>query len=164
MTHTLPLILAACLLASGVEARAQVTVDRRLVAVYGQVITQSDVYQALEMRWVPAGVGTFDGARRELENRLLILREAARVASSAPTAEATAVVRRRWEAAFGADDRTARLERAGVTEAAVDAWCRETATLEAYLERRFGGVRESERPAAIADWIGLLRERAGLPR
>jgi hypothetical protein len=157
-------MLLPALLLLATPARAQVVADRQVSSVYGQVVTQSDVWQAIEMGWVPEGMTEFAAAQREVENRLLILREASRLSAAAPSAEAIAAVRGRWQTRFGDGQAAARMERSGVTDAMLDAWCRDTATIDAYLQRRFGAVREADRSRAIADWIGLLRDRAGLPR
>jgi hypothetical protein len=164
MTWRTGLVLVALVTANASEGMAQVVADRSLVTIYGQTITQSDVWQALELGWVPEGVTTFEEARREVENRHLILREAQRLAIAVPEAEAIALARERWESAVGAANVAARLDRAGVTAASLERWLGDTAVIDAYLDRRFGGVREADRPAAIADWIRLLRDRAGLPR
>jgi hypothetical protein len=143
-------------------ARAQVIIDRVVERVYGQVLTQSDVWQALTLRLVDAT--GFDQAQRELENRILLLREATRVITT-PAADAAVAERRaQWEAKLGAGDAPAvRLERAGVSEAALTAWFRETIRIETYLAQRFNGVAQADRAAAIAAWVRQLRERAGLP-
>ena len=143
-------------------ARAQVIIDRVVERVYGQVLTQSDVWQAMTLRLVDAA--SFEQAQRELENRLLLLREATRVITT-PSADAAVAERRaQWEAKLGAgESASARLERAGVTESALTAWFRDALRIEAYLAQRFNSVAAADRQAAIAGWIRQLRERAGLP-
>ena len=77
-------LLIVLLAALAMPAGAQVIVDRQVSSVYGQVITLSDVWQALELRLVPPEAATFDAARRELEMRLLVMREAGRGEPVAP--------------------------------------------------------------------------------
>ncbi|MEZ5316034.1 MAG: hypothetical protein R2752_01390 [Vicinamibacterales bacterium] len=156
-------VLLCGLLGLATVARAQVVIDRDLVTVHGQVITQSDVWQAIDLQLLP-GVTTPAAAQRELENRVLILAEAARLQAPAPPEDAVRAARQAWEARAGITDLAARLARTGTTEAALEAWFRDTAAIDAYVERRFAGVREADRDRARADWIGLLRNREGLPR
>jgi hypothetical protein len=160
----LPAVLA-CVVAlwAPTAARAQVVIDRDLVTVHGQVITQSDVWQAIELRLLPEAIAPA-AAQRALENRVLILAEATRLQAPAPPEDAVRAARQAWQTRLGPVDLAARLDRAGMTEAGLDAWFRDSAAIDAYLERRFGGVREADRERARADWIGLLRNREGLPR
>lgn len=159
------LIACAALVGSltAADARAQVTVDRQVSSVYGQVVTQSDVFQALELKLLPAGTSTFEAAQREIERRLLVLREADRAEPAVVGAEAVATLRRVWEASVGREASVALLTRAEMSEAVLDKWFRDTITIETYLRRRFGNLADADQGAAIANWIRLLRDRAGLP-
>ena len=144
-------------------ARAQVVIDRVIERIYGQVVTQSDVWQALTLQLVDATPMTFDQVQREIENRILLLREATRLVPTPPTEAAIAERRSRWQERIGAATLAPALERAGMSEAAVNAWFRDTLRVEAYLAQRFNSVAAADRAAAIAGWIRQLRERAGLP-
>lgn len=144
-------------------AQAQVVVDRQVSSVYGQVITQSDLYQALELKLMPESVSTLDLAQRELERRMLVLREAERGESAVVGLEAVAALRRAWEARVGRDAAAALLTRAEMSDAVLNKWFRDTVTIETYLRRRFGNLPDADQATAIANWIRLLRDRAGLP-
>jgi hypothetical protein len=164
MRRTPILLLFGVALVAPAPARAQVVIDRVLERVYGQVLTQSDVWQALTLQLLGAAPATFDQVQRELENRILLLREATRVIATAPPDAAIAERRSQWQATLGAAEAlSTRLERAGMTEAAVNAWFRDTLRIEAYLAQRFNTVAAADRAAAVAGWIRQLRERAGLP-
>ena len=162
-TLTGAMLAAAVLGGAAPPAGAQVVVDRMVAHVYEQVITQSDVWQAVRLHLIQPPVDDFALAQRGLENRLLILREVARIGVEEPAPDAMAAHRSAWEATFASPaDLQARLDRSGMTPAALEAWFRDDVRLAAWLEERFGTVPPADRPRARADWIRALRERAGL--
>jgi gamma-glutamylcysteine synthetase len=54
------------------------------------------------------------------------------------------------------------LARAGMDEAALQTWLRNDVRIAGYIERRFASTPGIDRAAAIAAWVSLLRDRAGL--
>jgi gamma-glutamylcysteine synthetase len=47
-------------------------------------------------------------------------------------------------------------------EAALQTWLRNDVRIAGYIERRFASTPGIDRAAAIAAWVSLLRDRAGL--
>ena len=100
----------------------------------------------------------------ELENRLLILREIARATVAEPEPERVSSRRKDWTACWPAGtDVAAMLSKNGMSEQALDGWCRDDVRIAAYLEQRFGASSDDGREARIASWIRDLRQRANLP-
>jgi hypothetical protein len=145
---------------------AQVTIDRVLSRVSGEIITQSDVRQArlLKLFGARGDDQASDAAiQRELENRRLILIEVARAALPEPTAERRAARRREWQASLGGSaDVPKLLERTGMSDTAMDDWCRNDLRIDAFLAERFKSVPAPDRPREISVWVDELRRRAGL--
>ena len=135
------------------SAAAQVEVDRSLSRVGGTVITQSDVQQAQRIKLV-RDTSSEAATLRALEDRLLILSEAARGSQSEISEDAVAARRRE----LGADA----VKNSGMTEQALMSWCRDDVRVQTFMERRFGTVAAADREKAISEWIGRLRQRAGL--
>ena len=151
---------------AGAATPPQVTIDRVLSRVNGEIITQSDVRQAQLLKLFGAraeGPAGDTAVLRELENRRLILAEVARAGLPEPTPDRRASRRREWEATLGGQSQVARLlERGGMSETAIDDWCRNDLRIEAYLAERFKAYAPQERTRAIASWVDELRRRAGL--
>jgi len=134
-------------------AAAQVEVDRSLSRVGGTVITQSDVQQAQRVKLVKE-TSSEAATLRALEDRLLILSEASRGTPTEISDDAVAARRRE----LGADA----VKNSGMTEQALMSWCRDDVRVQTFMERRFASVTGGDRDRAISEWIGRLRQRAGL--
>jgi uncharacterized protein len=134
-------------------ASAQVEVDRSLSRVGGTVITQSDVQQAQRIKLV-RDTSSEAATLRALEDRLLILSEATRGTQTEISEDAVAARRRE----LGADA----VKNSGMNEQALMSWCRDDVRVQTFMERRFGNDAAGERDKAISEWIGRLRQRAGL--
>ena len=147
-------------------ADAQVVIDKVIGRVGSDIITQSDLRQArmLKLFGPPVTEKDSDAALlRAIENRRLILQEIERGRAADPPRERQAEQRRQWAARFGTNvDLTKALERGGMSETAIDDWCRNDARIESYLAERFKSVPASSRASEIDNWISELRRRAGL--
>lgn len=154
------------LVAAAAPLAGQTTIDRVLVRVHGEIITQSDVRQArlLKLFGARSDAESSDAAlQRELENRRLLLAEIARVPLAEPTPEARNARRQALVSTLGPEaDLPRLLERAGMTDSGLDEWCRNDLRIEALLAERFRNVPPASRPAAVAAWVEELRRRAGL--
>jgi hypothetical protein len=148
---------------AAVPAAAQVEIDRVLVRVGTQVITQLDVRRARLLQLVPAEATTDADIQRALENHWLMAAEVARFNPAAPDRAALDAERERWRSKLDPTvDVGIMLERAGMSEVELEAWLGDELTIRAYIDARFGGVPTADRPDAVASWIHSLRERAGL--
>jgi hypothetical protein len=144
-------------------AAAQAEIDRVLVRVGDEVITQLDVRRARLLKLVPASATTDADIQRELENHWLMTIESARFSPAPPDQAAIEAERERWLARLGpGTDPTAALERAGMSEAELTTWFRAELTIRTYIEGRFGLLSPGERATAVEAWIRGLRDRAGL--
>lgn len=166
------LAIALALAALGApSARAQ-EIDKVLSRVNDNVVTASDVWRARTLKLVPrqgsgpvtGGATTDEAIQRELENRHLMLAEVARFSIPAPTADQLAARRTAWRARFGGADPSPLLEKIGMSAAALDDWLRDDARIDAYLAQQFTQTDPTARATAIANWVDVLRRRAGLPR
>jgi hypothetical protein len=157
--------LAGLLLGSAFVAypRAQVEVDRIVTRVNGRIITQSDIRQARTLKLVDDAASD-EGARRSLENRLLILNELNRASPLAPASEEDIDARRaEWRNALGANADAA-LGKTAMSESDLQGWMRDDLRIRAYMKRQFGMLPEAERARATAEWLTRLRQRADLPQ
>lgn len=168
MRRWLMTVAAAALLVTPLAATAegpvgQVTVDRILVRVNGRVLTQSDVRQARLLKLVD-DTSSDASTQRELENRLLIQAEVARVGAMTPATDSDIAARRaEWEASIGDAGRVPELlQQAGMSDADLQSWLRDDLRVRAYMKRQFGHVAASDLARAKSDWIARLRDRAGL--
>src|SRR5687767_13471010 len=75
----------------------QEVIDKVLSRVNGQIVTLSDLRQCRSLKLLTVDADTDDAYQRELENRLLILRELARSKGVDPDKAAIAARRREWE-------------------------------------------------------------------
>lgn len=166
MRRRLSGIVAALVVVGAAPAWAQepVVIDRLLSRPAGEIITLSDVWQAIDLQLLPADVLTREAAQLAIENRRLILAEVNRLPVREPTAAEIERRRNEWASRVGVaiDGVGARLARSGMTPAGLDAWLRNDARIEAYLDQRFTATAGTDRPAAIEAWIALLRDRAGM--
>jgi hypothetical protein len=141
--------------------RAQTELDRIVSRVNNRIITSSDVRQARLLQLVD-DTSSEESTRRALENRLLILSDMTRLSGLPPTTdEELASRRRQWESRVGGRGAEL-LNKAGMSEKGLDGWLSDDLRIQAYLQRQFGGLPEADRSRAADDWIGRLRQRAGL--
>ncbi|MCC7010396.1 MAG: hypothetical protein IT184_16425 [Acidobacteria bacterium] len=156
-------VLSLAILAGSSSAlSAQVVLDRILTRINGQIVTQSDVDRARLLKLVddPSSDAT---ARKGLEDRILVLGEIARLPPLAVSEQDLAARRAEWEAAIGGPEAAAALQgRTAMSDGALRAWLRDDVRIGMYLARQFGQVSERDRANAVADWIGRLRQRAGV--
>ena len=144
-------------------AGAQIELDRIVSRAAGQIITQSDIRQARDLRLVD-NVGSDEAVQRALETRLLILHDLGRAAPLSPVAsDALAERRAEWAASVGGESQVpALLARHGMSPGELDTWLRDDLRIRAYLGRQFGMLPVGERGRAIDDWLGRLRQRSDL--
>ena len=142
---------------------AQVELDRTLQRVYGTAITSSDVRRARALKL--AGTAQSDAdVQTAIENRLLILREISRAATADPEPARVTSRRKEWSDAWPpGTDVGALLNANGMTDQAMDGWCRDEVKIATYLDQRFGTSTDSQRDGRVAGWIKDLRQRANLP-
>lgn len=143
---------------------AQIVLDHTLAHVNGHIITESDVRQARVLKLV-ADTTSDAAIQRALEDRTLILEEIARTATPLPpqTEAAFDARLREWQASLGGETRASGLlgDRT-MSESGVEAWLRDDLRIRAYLARQFGSLPETDRTKTTSDWLGRLRQRAGL--
>lgn len=135
---------------------AQHVLDRVVLRFGGEIVTSLDVRQARMLKLVAVPADTDEAYVRALANRRLMLAEVRRSPPPEPSAAALDAKYREWTQRVG-DDPAGQLSRAGMTDAGLRGWLRDDLRLEAYIAERFGG-----RPADVANWLGVLRQRAGL--
>jgi hypothetical protein len=144
-------------------AGQQAEIDRVLWTFNGVIITTTDIWQARQLKLLPAGADTDAEILRALQNRQLILMEVRRVPPAAPGVGDIASRRRDWEATLGpGTDVRAMLTKAGMSEKACDSWIADDLRIQAYLRDRFGMLSETDRGARTEEWLRGLRQRAGL--
>lgn len=141
-----------------------VEIDRTVEHVYGTAIMASDIRQAKQLRLLSEADATDDRILTALENRLLLLREAARQATSAqPSTAAIAARRQAWTGSWPAGtDMAALLKTGGMTDQALDGWFRDDLRISAYIDLRFGATADDARAKRVAEMISELRRRANL--
>jgi hypothetical protein len=144
-------------------ATQQAEIDRILWNFNGAIITTTDVWQARQLKLVPAEAATDDQVLRALQNRQLMLIEIRRVPPPAPAANDVAAHRREWETTLGSGvDVRALLAKSGMSEKTCDGWLTDDLRIRAYLHERFGMLPESDRATRTEEWLRGLRQRAGL--
>jgi hypothetical protein len=156
-------LMALILSATGTAAAAQtaVEIDRTLQRVNGTAIMMSDVRQARLLRLLAPPPSSDDAILTALENRLLMLNEAARSAIPEPAAAQIAARRQAWASLWSSPaELAAQVQRAGITDRALDGWFRDDLRMEAYIAQRF--PPDPNRDERIATWIRDLRQRANL--
>lgn len=130
--------LAAAAVLIGARANAQTLIDRVVVRVNDDIITQSDVTQARLLHLTPPEAVSDSAIVEALINRRLMLTEIARFPASEPTAAELAAHRQEWQAALGPQANVAELlRRAAMAGALLEGWLRDDIRIQAYLERRF---------------------------
>ena len=158
-----PFVTAALVVAVPLVSAAQVELDRTLQRVYGTAITSSDVRRARVLKLAGDGQSDQD-VLTSLENRLLILRELSRAAGVDPEPARVSSRRKEWSAGWPAGtDFNTLLTANGMSDQAMDGWCREDVKIAMYLEQRFGATGDPQREGRVASWIKDLRQRANLP-
>lgn len=148
---TLPLAVALF-----VFLPAQQVLDRVLLRFGSEIVTTLDVRQARMLKLVAVPNDTDQAYVTALANRRLMLAELRRSPPPEPAADALDARYRDWARRLG-DDPAGKLSRAGMTDAELRGWLRDDLRLDAYVAERFGS-----RPADQANWLGVLRQRAGL--
>jgi hypothetical protein len=155
-------VIVAAVLVAGLAptaSRAQ-ELDRLLVRVNGAVLMSSDVRQARALKLV-AETGSDESTQRALENRLLMLGEVGRGAPVSVSDDELNARRQRWASSVG-PDAEAQLARHGMNRAALDAWLRDDARIEAYVRQTFGDPADPAKARSVSAWVDRLRQRAGL--
>ena len=155
-------LLVVSLLAVPQQALAAVELDRVVSTVQTTKIWSSDVRQARLLKLCGPTVASDEGILIELQNRVLILAEVGRAAGREPTAEELAAHRRAWEQTLGTAAVDPLMTRAGMSARDLQAWHRNDLRIQMYLDGRFGGLAPNQRATRTADWLGDLRQRAGL--
>ncbi|HXT69576.1 MAG TPA: hypothetical protein VN700_07465 [Vicinamibacterales bacterium] len=154
--------LSISLAAGPAAAQTAIEIDRTLSKVNSTAIMTSDVRQARLLRLLAPPPPNDVAILTALENRLLMLNEASRAIVSEPAAEQIAARRRAWTATWASPaDLAKEMERAGMSDRALDGWFRDDMRIDAYLEQRF--PPDPKRDERIAAWIKDLRSRANLP-
>jgi hypothetical protein len=146
---------------AGRAASIQTPIDGVLASVGGDIVTVSDVRQARLLKLIEPSGDTDQAYVDALINRRLMLADLRRNPPPEPTTEAVDAKQQEWTARLGAGANVPDLLlRAGMSDAGLRGWLRDDLRLEVYLDQRFG--TSSNRPAAIASWVGMLRQRAGI--
>jgi hypothetical protein len=154
------LILAAT--ASAAAAQTPIEIDRTLQRVNGAAIMTSDVRQARILRLLTPPPASDDAVLTALENRLLMLSEAARSGIGEPAAAQIAARRQAWAALWPSPaELAAQIHRSGMTDRGLDGWFRDDLRIDLYIEQRF--PPDPKRDERLATWIKDLRQRANLP-
>jgi len=133
-------------------AAQEITIDRMVAVVNGDVVTQSDVRAARRLMLVPFAATMDDEALiGQLIERRLILAEVARYAPVEPTTEQVATRRTAWAAGLppGADI-SKLLASVGMSDATLTAWLRNDLRIAAYLDQRFTAAAQPTREQAQA--------------
>ena len=158
-----PLVsVTAVAVVAAVPAAAQVELDRTLQRVYGTAITASDVRRARTLKLAGNAQADQD-VLTAIENRLLILRELSRGPAAEPDAARVSARRQEWSSGWPPNtDLNALLSTHGMSDQALDGWCRDDVRIAMYMDQRFGAA-DAQREARIASWLKDLRQRANLP-
>jgi hypothetical protein len=145
-----------------VAAQKPIEIDRTVQRVYGTAIMSSDIRQARLLRLLEPAPASDEAALTAIENRLLMLHEAARGAVTDPSVDQIAARRRTWQASWPAGtDLAALQQRVGMSDRALDGWFRDDLRIQTYLDQRFSRT-DARRDERIALWIRELRTRANL--
>ena len=160
----MPSLIVALLLLSGpAAAQTPIEIDRTLQKVYGTAVMSSDVRQAKMLRLLTPAPENDGAVQTALENRLLILHEAARSGLEDPTPARIADRKRAWLSSWPpGTDMPKLLERGGMSDRALDGWFRDDLRIDAYLQSRFSQP-DQKRDERVAEWLRDLRHRANLP-
>lgn len=153
------LILTAT--AAAAAGQTPVEIDRTLQRVNGTAIMTSDVRQARILRLLTPPPASDDAVLTALENRLLMLTEAARSAIGEPAPAQISARRQAWAALWPSPaELAAQITRSGMTDRALDGWFRDDLRIDMYIEQRF--PPDPKRDERLATWIRDLRQRANL--
>jgi membrane-associated protease RseP (regulator of RpoE activity) len=139
----------------------QVTLDRILAVVEGDLITLSDVRAARMLALVPAAATEVMVVDILVERRL-VLAEMRRFQVADPSPAALAVRKGEWQSRMGTVTLTPVFEAAGVSPEFLDRWLTDDLRREAYLDQRFAALDAARRVDAIRLWIEGLRSRANI--
>jgi hypothetical protein len=155
--------LLVLLLASG-AARAQtpatppapVVLDRIVARVNDDIIQSLDVRQARLLRLVGDDATSDAMVLDRLITRMLVLAEVSRYPLVEPPVADVTARRDRWAASWPpGTNLPARLIDAGMSDANLLAWFRDTARIETHENQRFGGA-----PASRDEMVAWLRDHA----
>jgi hypothetical protein len=162
LTPAIGVLLAALSGAgAGHAAAIQTPIDGVLARVGGDIVTMSDVRQARLLKLIEPATDSDQAYVDALINRRLMLADLRRNPPPEPSTEAIEAKQQEWTARLGAGANVPDLlRRAGMSDAGLRGWLRDDLRLQTYLDERFG--TSSNRPAALAAWVGMLRQRAGL--
>ena len=161
MRGVLMALIVASTAAAAAAAQTAVEIDRTLTRVNNTAIMTSDVRQARLLRLLAPPPSSDEAILTALENRLLMLNEAARAAIAEPAAAQIAARRQAWAALWPSPaELAAQIQRAGITDRALDGWFRDDLRMESYIAQRF--PPDPNRDERIAIWIKDLRQRANL--
>lgn len=138
----------------------QVTLDRIVAVVDGDLITLSDVRAARVLMLVPDG-HTDAQVVDVLVERRLVLAEMRRFQVTDPSPELLASRKADWQRRVGGPPAT-KFADAGVAPEFLDRWLADDLRREAYLEQRFAALDAARRVDAIRQWIDGLRSRANI--
>jgi len=142
-------------LSLSVQATAPVqgnVIDRIVATVNGEVVTQSDVRAARQLKLIAGADAMSDDQLLDaLIERRLTINEVARYTSAAPPAADVDARRKAWEATLLRGTSTASaLAMVGMREAALTEWFRDDLRLAAYLDQRFTAAAQPTRQQATA--------------
>lgn len=143
---------SVCALAIAPVSAQEMTIDRMVAVVNGDVVTQSDVRAARRLVLVPFAATMDDEALiGQLIERRLILAEVARYAPVEPTKEQVATRRTAWAAGLPpAADIPKLLASVGMSDATLTVWLRNDLRIAAYLDQRFTAAAQPTREQALA--------------
>ena len=127
----------------------------------GDIVTKSDVRQARLLKLVEPAADSDQAYVDAIIDRRLMLSDLKRNPPAEPAPEAIESRYQEWVARLGGAATVPDLfRRAGMTEAGLRGWIRDDLRLQTYLDQRFGTA--SDRRAAMATWVSMLRQRAGV--
>jgi len=139
----------------------QVTLDRILAVVDGDLITLSDVRATRMLTLVPAAA-TDVMVVDVLVERRLVLAEMRRFQVADPSPAALAVRKGEWQSRMGTVALAPVFQDAGVGPEFLDRWLSDDLRREAYLDQRFAALDAARRGDAIRLWIEGLHARANI--
>ncbi|TAK19134.1 MAG: hypothetical protein EPO35_00570 [Acidobacteria bacterium] len=133
-------------------AAQDVTLDRMLAVVNGDVVTMSDVRAARQLKLIAgAEAMTDEQVVDALIERRLTIAEVARYSPAEPPTADVQARQRAWESTLARGvTPAAALATVGMREAALTAWFRDDLRVAAYLDQRFTAAAQPTRQQAQA--------------
>jgi hypothetical protein len=153
-------VCATALVIVGLTGAAQTLLDQIVAKFNGEIVTQLDIRQARLLKLLDVPNETDQAYLDALVNRRLILADLRRAPGPEPSNDILEARRRGWESRMGVSNAAALsslLAGAGMTDAGLAGWLRDDVRIQSYLSERFAG-----RPADLAGWLEVLRQRAGI--